>query len=312
MKRAFLLIIFSILVLVFVSLYFIIPPIITVSESTIVAGKTSAIQRIMLDQAKLTQWWPAGEAAYDSNLHFNSVVYKPVSRQLTSIVFDMNGKDLSGIMNLHFIPKGTDSVVLNFQTSLIATSSPINRMQAYIRSLKLKHDFRSLLNKLKEFLSDTDNIYSYHIEKALVVDSTLVSTYEKSKAFPSTDFIYQLLDRLKIYADSHNSKQTGYPMLNVFTTDSSEYVTRVAIPVDRKLPDSGSISYRWMLPGGNILVAGVRGGPGSIRRALYEMQNYINDYQRVSPAIPFESLITDRRKEPDTNKWVTKIYYPVM
>ena len=32
----------------------------------------------------------------------------------------------------------------------------------------------------------------------------------------------------------------------------------------------------------------------------------------MSPAIPFESLITNRLEEPDTSKWVTKIYYPFL
>jgi hypothetical protein len=42
------------------------------------------------------------------------------------------------------------------------------------------------------------------------------------------------------------------------------------------------------------------------------VQKYKDDYQRVSPAIPFYSLITDRLKEPDSSKWITKIYFPVM
>jgi hypothetical protein len=67
-----------------------------------------------------------------------------------------------------------------------------------------------------------------------------------------------------------------------------------------------------MLGGGNILITEVKGGPASIKKAFNEMETYITDYRRTAPAIPFQSLITDRSKEPDTSKWVTKIYYPVM
>jgi hypothetical protein len=28
-------------------------------------------------------------------------------------------------------------------------------------------------------------------------------------------------------------------------------------------------------------------------------------------AIPFQSLVTDRSKQPDTTKWITNIYTPV-
>ena len=36
----------------------------------------------------------------------------------------------------------------------------------------------------------------------------------------------------------------------------------------------------------------------------------MTDNALSSPAIPFESLVTNRMQEPDTSKWVTKIYYP--
>jgi hypothetical protein len=63
---------------------------------------------------------------------------------------------------------------------------------------------------------------------------------------------------------------------------------------------------------GDILVTEVRGGPHHIKKGLQQLEYYLNDYQRTSPAIPFESLITDRSIQPDTAQWVTRIYYPVI
>jgi hypothetical protein len=42
------------------------------------------------------------------------------------------------------------------------------------------------------------------------------------------------------------------------------------------------------------------------------MELYISDHERVPPAIPFLSLVTNRMLEPDSSKWITLIYYPVM
>jgi hypothetical protein len=67
-----------------------------------------------------------------------------------------------------------------------------------------------------------------------------------------------------------------------------------------------------MLGGGNILVTDVNGGPSAIKYAFDRLEEYVSDTKRIPPAIPFESLITDRRKERDTSKWITRIYYPVM
>jgi hypothetical protein len=55
----------------------------------------------------------------------------------------------------------------------------------------------------------------------------------------------------------------------------------------------------------------VKGGFLTIDAAYKELQLFIEDYQRTSMAIPFESLITDRRIEQDTMKWISIICQPV-
>jgi hypothetical protein len=56
----------------------------------------------------------------------------------------------------------------------------------------------------------------------------------------------------------------------------------------------------------------VKGGNATIRQALKELEQYVNDYRLFSPAIPFENLITNRLMEPDTSKWITNVYQPLL
>lgn len=121
-----------------------------------------------------------------------------------------------------------------------------------------------------------------------------------------------MIDKLKAFVQRNGAKQTGLPMLNIASNADGTYTTRVALPVDRKLKNEGDIQYRWMLGGGFILVTEVKGGPHRIQQAFSVMEEYIDDFDRVAPAIPFQSLVTDRRTEPDTGKWITKVYWPVM
>jgi len=72
------------------------------------------------------------------------------------------------------------------------------------------------------------------------------------------------------------------------------------------------MTSKWMMKGGNILTGEVTGGQEQIEQAQKQMELYISDYQRSIIAIPFQMLITDRTKEPDSTKWVTRIYYPVV
>src|SRR5690242_10659970 len=155
---------------------------------------------------------------------------------------------------------------------------------------------------MKTFYSKTENVYGIHITQEKVVDSTLLQNSAVSKGYPTTEFIYGLIDEMQRYCSSQSATQTGFPMLNITTEDSSNYLVKVAIPVDKKLKPSGNMVYRWMLGGGNILVAEVKGGPSTVADAFRRVEDYVNDYRRVVPAIPFQSLVTDRRQEKDSNK----------
>ena len=67
------------------------------------------------------------------------------------------------------------------------------------------------------------------------------------------------------------------------------------------------------MPGRNvILFTQVKGGNGIATWALEQIKNYADDHHLKTPAIPYFSLVTDRRKEADTSKWITDIYYTVM
>ena len=140
----------------------------------------------------------------------------------------------------------------------------------------------------------------------------LISTSELSTALPTIEGIYVMVDKLKKHATAKLATQTNLPMLNIYTNDSIHFKTQVALPVDKKLPDEKDILYRWMLGGGNLLISEVKGGYYNINKGFEAMELYVQDHNRVAPAISFQQLVTDRRLERDTTKWVTRLCWPVM
>jgi len=66
------------------------------------------------------------------------------------------------------------------------------------------------------------------------------------------------------------------------------------------------------LKGGFILEGEVKNGPYTIDAAMEQLEVYRADHQYTSPAIPYQLLVTDRLKETDTSKWITKLYYPIL
>jgi hypothetical protein len=84
----------------------------------------------------------------------------------------------------------------------------------------------------------------------------------------------------------------------------------VALPVNRIVAGKGDVFFVRMVPG-HFLRTEVTGGPHTIANAHRMMDQYFKDFNRVTMAIPFEYLVTDRLKEADTSKWITRVYGPV-
>jgi len=308
---------FLILVLgLFICVYTIIPNIVSSQNSVSIQTNAQAFSRIILDDKSWGKWWP-GEVKIDSKnglprLSFNGYTYTIVEEKFNSIVLSIEGKNNSARTLLNFIPVTQDSVHLIWLAQSTTSTKPLKRLQLYFKSKDLNNDMDTILVKMQSFFSKPQNIYGTQIQSTLVSDSLLVSTFASSKNYPSTEFIYGLISQLKNYIAGQSAKETGNPMLHITTADSTNYLTRVAIPVERRLKPSGNISYKWMMGGGQILVTEVKGGPAAIHKAFQQMESYVRDHNRTAPAIPFQSLVTDRMKERDTSKWITKIYYPVM
>lgn len=261
-----------------------------------------------------SEWWP-GKIQQSNNGNIYSMggfTFTAEPPKVISLPFSVEGKNIICNSELTLVALDTDSTTLHIDMKVTTSSNPFKRVASYFDSKNLEASIAKLLLAIKNNYSIISKLYNYNIQKEIVVDSTLIFTAAETKEIPGTDFIYLLVDKLRNYIKNHSANETGFPMLNIYTQDSINYLVKVAIPVDRKLPDTKDIHYRWMLGGGNILTTEVKGGPSAIRKAYEQILYYISDYRRVAPAIPFESLVTDRRYEPDSSRWITRIYYPVM
>ena len=169
----------------------------------------------------------------------------------------------------------------------------------------------TILQKMESFLSKPENIYDHKVHHLLIVDSTFISTIDTISSYPSTAFIYNRVNKLKNYANAHSVIVSGYPILNVSELDSIYYIVRVAVPLPKSLPSSGDIYEKRMPVNVNILMMELKGGTNTVSAAFEQMLKYVSDHHQTIPGIPFYSLVTDRTREPDTSKWVTRIYCPV-
>ncbi len=313
--RKWIVLLLIILALFIGSFYLFIPNKISIKEKTTISFSAKAFSKALFNEATWQQWWPAqnGEKLVSlTRFQYNGNTYSLLERKLSSLLLAIsNGKD-SLQTELIVIPVKRDSIEVEWLGTATTSFHPIQRFQKNQWAQSIQKDLNTLLQKIQNFYTNPGHLYRIPIQEIKVVDSALIYTLATHKSYPSTEAVYSMIDKLKIFAKKNGAKQTGLPMLNIMPKPDSTYTTRVALPVDKKLKDEGDIQYRWMLGGGFILVSEVRGGPHRIQQAFAIMEAYIDDFNRIAPAIPFQSLVTDRRSEPDTNKWITKVYWPVM
>jgi hypothetical protein len=303
-----------ILLLALAFIYLFIPNQITVSKEVNITANREALFRKLGDTIEWRKWWPGKYQPNAANRSYllRGFQYKLDDKKFFSLPISISNSSFSTVFELTCISVNTDETTLSLNGTIPTSYNPVRRIQLFLAANKIKKDINTLTQSIKSQYSSIASLYGYNIQKKNVVDSILLSTSKEIKEYPSIASIYSLIDELRVYIKDQSANETGNPMLNIFTKDSLTYIVKVAIPVDKKLPSSGNISYKWMLGGGNILITEVKGGESEIQKAYNQIQNYISDYKRVAPAIPFESLVTDRRLEPDSSKWITRIYFPVM
>ncbi len=301
----------AVCIAVLTSLLFIfIPGTIVVNKSLLTGSNLKGLKRVLSADKNWHKWWP-GTAA-EKSLIFNNNFYSFTDNTFSSIFINIKNNNLETKSSLTFIPVTIDSTKLDWEVQIPTSLNPIKRLQTYIFTRGLQKDIPVLLSNIKQYYTSNASLYNLDIRREIVDDSTMISTFDSTRGYPSTEKIYSLIDKLRAYIGSQQAMATDSPMLNIYSRDNKTFFTRVAFPTNKTLPSKGDIAFRKMLYGGNILTALVKGAPNKADSAIGTMENYLSDFELESPAIPFYSLVTNRLAERDSTKWITKIYYPVM
>ena len=309
MKKKIFAIVLTVTVLISL-LYVFIPGNIVVDKSIVIGNNIKGLKRALSSNENWHKWWPATTDGKD--FLFSNNFYSLTDIAFSSIFINIKHENIDTRSSLTFIPLSADSTKLDWEIQMPTSLNPIKRLQTYLFTRSMQKDISNLLTDIKSYYSSTVNLYDLDIRREIVNDSTMISTFDSSRGYPSTEKIYSQIDKLREYIGSQQALATDSPMLNTFSKDNRVFFIRVAFPTNKTLPSIGNIVFRKMLHGGNILTAVIKGPPNKTDSALTIMENYLSDHELISPAIPFYSLVTNRLAEKDSTKWITKIYYPVL
>ena len=290
----------------FAAVYLFIPRKIKTESAVPLNATLPAVFRTLINDSNWKKWWP-GETLFAYNQQTYSIKGKLFN------VFDIeiySDKDtINSRMELVSVEANTMTILWNAEQ--VSSNDPFKRFERYRHAKQTEKNMDAILQSLKTFLQKKENIYGVDIKETLVKDSALISTRRQFDHYPNVQEVDSMIQSLKKYIIQNNANEKNSPMLNVFDLGNSRYEAMTAIPVDKVLPKTNEFAPKFLLKGGNILEAQIQGGPYTIEKGLKELENYRADYKFDSPAIPYQLLVTDRTKEPDTTKWITRLYYPV-
>ena len=278
-----------------------------------VKSSNETIYKFFQNPKMRKKWWPEGyktsEASKSEN-NFSSNIFTVKTGYLDYLPIEISNKDseLSSQFKLNTIT--LDSTEILWETSIKASFNPLKRLIQYQHAKTLHSDFDTILKSFKQFIENDSQVYGLNIQFAKVIHPTLLTAKFTSQTYPSLQIIYGVINQLKSSVKANGALQVDSPMLNIEKKKENNYDVQVALPVNKSFKASGNQSIKMMVLG-RILVTKVTGGPQKIDLAFASLEAYLNDKRLMSPAIPYQSLVTDRITEQDSNKWITKIYYPI-
>jgi hypothetical protein len=298
-----------------VVVYFLMPASSSVSANMTVMAPQSAVYRCLTDGRLLQKWWRgskvtaknASKSVVVSGDAFRFVV-TPNPFNVVSITMEQGSTPVQSFITMVPLPESKTEVIWKAE---LPAGGLFARIRNYGKSRALNRNMEAVLQRLQAFLQSEENVYGFPIKHEMVTDTLLVVTKQLDTVKPSVETYYRLINTLHEYIARSGAQEVNYPMLNISRVDSLHYQTMVAIPVNKPLPGSGAVLAKRMVPG-NILVAEVRGGMATVEDGFRQLDAYVSEHHTRPPGLPFQSLVTDRRTEPDTSKWVTKLYYPIL
>jgi len=288
------------------AVYLFIPRKIKIEAAVPLNAALPGVFRTLINDGSWEKWWP-GEIPFTYNKQIYSIRGKLFNLFDIDIYSDKD--TINSRLGLVLVNENTMTILWNAEQ--VSSNDPFKRFIRHRHAKQTEKNMNAILQRLKTFLQKKENIYGVYIKETLVKDSALISTRRQFDHYPNAQEVDSMIQSLKKYISQNNAIEKNSPMLNVFELGNSRYEAMTAIPVDKALPKTNDFAPKFLLKGGNILEAEIQGGTHTIEKALKELENYRADYKFNSPAIPYQLLVTDRAKEPDTTKWITRLYYPV-
>lgn len=210
----------------------------------------------------------------------------------------------SGIFIFEKADSGT-TIIWNMDIEL--DFDPISKIRGYFNHYK-SADF--YYNGLTELADICKNIPEYTVYKTSVVGFNYLGITTKClNAEIGEKMGYNYME-LSNYLTQNDIAITNAPIAIYYSYNDIETEFEVGFPIDSKPPKRKKYNFG-EIPTGNYVTTLHYGAYNDLIDAYIAINQFIADSNYAINGLPWEQYLTNPEKEPDTSKWMTRIYFPV-
>ncbi len=296
-------------------IYLSIPSNLSITSIASVNTTDVGTERFLIDESKWPLWWydsaVANKKIPEGNIYSrNGFDFSISNKFYKSVDIDITRNDLHISSKLVILPYTLDSTGLQWTCSIPTSNNPITKINTYLGAKELKKNMDTVLRNMVQFLSKLENVYGIPIVRDRLKDTLYVTAKKTFTTKPGIKEVYGLIANIQQYVTKNGATQSGSPIFNITEMDSSHFQLMAGIPVNNQLKEAEGFAMKYMVKG-SFMISEVVGGDAAIKKASQSLQQYFIDFRRTSMAMNFTMLVTDRMLQPDSSKWITKLYQPV-
>lgn len=154
------------------------------------------------------------------------------------------------------------------------------------------------------------SISRYNIQEINTAPKIFFGKKEEVKIDEMSSYFNRQMPQLMQVVAQAGLLMKGAPCGIYFDMDERSKITKMAIAIPvKEVKDPKIKDYEFIkVPAGKALVADYYGAYDNIPDVHHSMMEFLNK-KGLKETLVIEEYLSDPNKEPDPNKWLTKVYY---
>lgn len=214
----------------------------------------------------------------------------------------------SAVMNFKIRPVGIDASMLTITSRL---QFPQDSLLHYLRLMFDRSDELEVIDYLENIddaaIQTTGGI---KVNLQQMESFSYISITDSCAWVDVPSRMKILYDELLVFIAKSGISLENRPIAIYHKLSDKRVVFELGIPIDEAVLPAGRIKVKTM-PAGNNVVAEYYGSYDTLEDGHNAVQQWLMRYRRKVSGYPWELYVTDPTTEPNPNKWLTRIFYPV-